>query len=76
MGSQVGGSTHSSVSDWAAVLIMIVGLAAMGGGIIAAAPWLGVVGGVLLVSGAVYALVIGIMNHTEDYPAQHRDSTT
>jgi hypothetical protein len=76
MGSHPGGSAESSVRDWAAVITMIVGAGAMGAAIILAVPWLGILGGVLLVGGGVYAFATGIMNRTEDYGSVQREDTT
>ncbi|MFL6139428.1 MAG: hypothetical protein ACJ74O_16715 [Frankiaceae bacterium] len=74
MGSQPGGSAETPLSDWIAVLAMVVGASAMAVAIILAIPWLGIAGGALLVAGAIYAFATGIMNRTEDYDMGREDT--
>lgn len=68
MGSQLGGSTHTPTSVWAAVFFVVAGACGLAVGIVVGLMWLSIVGAVVSAGAFAAAMGLGMMSHTEEYP--------
>jgi hypothetical protein len=55
------GHSRGSRGSWIAVLLLVLGVVALGFAMPLSSVWLGVVGGVLVLAGVVVGLRVGIM---------------